>query len=153
MLGGFSMGTVMSYALGFDGERPAPRGILAFSGFIPTVVGWEPDLAQRTGVRVFIAHGTQDQVIAGRASRARPRAGCATAGLQVDYHESEAGHHIDPREIPHAATWLRATLAAHRAPERLTPEGIRSRRRAEEESHVRRSGRVHSSPRAARSRC
>jgi phospholipase/carboxylesterase len=114
VLGGFSMGTVMSYVLGFDAERPAPRGILAFSGFIPTVEGWEPQLAQRAGVRVFIAHGTQDQVIPvefAREAASRLR----DAGLQVDYHESQAAHHIDPREIPHAATWLRATFAPHPA--------------------------------------
>jgi phospholipase/carboxylesterase len=114
VLGGFSMGTVMSYVLGFDAERPAPRGILAFSGFIPTVEGWEPQLAQRSSVRVFIAHGTQDQVIPvefAREAASRLR----DAGLQVDYHESQAGHHIDPREIPHAATWLRATSAPHAA--------------------------------------
>jgi phospholipase/carboxylesterase len=114
VLGGFSMGTVMSYVLGFDAARPAPRGILAFSGFIPTVAGWEPDLAGRTGVGVFIAHGEQDQVIPvefAREAATRLR----DAGLQVDYHESQAGHHIDPREIPHATAWLRATFAAHPA--------------------------------------
>jgi phospholipase/carboxylesterase len=110
VLGGFSMGAVMSYVLGLDPQRPAPRGILAFSGFIPTVEGWEPDLGGRTGVRVFIAHGRSDQVISvefarDAASRLRD------AGLQVDYHESDAGHHIDPREIPSAGAWLRATFA------------------------------------------
>jgi phospholipase/carboxylesterase len=45
VLGGFSMGSVMSYALGLAGERPAPAGILAFAGFIPTVEGWAPALA------------------------------------------------------------------------------------------------------------
>src|SRR5262249_43250911 len=44
VLGGFSMGSVMSYALGLGPDRPAPAGILAFSGFIPTVEGWEPDI-------------------------------------------------------------------------------------------------------------
>ena len=47
VLGGFSMGSVMSYALGLGPDRPAPAGILAFSGFVPTVEGWEPDLAGR----------------------------------------------------------------------------------------------------------
>src|SRR3954447_22080770 len=36
VLGGFSMGAVMSHALGLDAGRPAPAGILAFSGFVPT---------------------------------------------------------------------------------------------------------------------
>jgi len=42
VLGGFSMGTVMSYALGLGADRPAPAGILALSGFVPTVEGWSP---------------------------------------------------------------------------------------------------------------
>ena len=57
VLGGFSMGSVMSYSLGLAGDRPAPAGILAFSGFIPTVEGWQPDLPSRTATRAFIAHG------------------------------------------------------------------------------------------------
>ena len=39
----------MSYSLGLGPDRPAPAGILAFSGFIPTVEGWQPDLAGRAG--------------------------------------------------------------------------------------------------------
>src|ERR1700729_1020734 len=39
VLGGFSQGTVMSYSLALNGERPAPAGILAFSGFIPVLEG------------------------------------------------------------------------------------------------------------------
>src|SRR5438067_3007689 len=34
VLGGFSMGAVMSYSLGLGPARPKPAGILAFSGFI-----------------------------------------------------------------------------------------------------------------------
>ena len=37
----------MSYSLGLGAGRPAPAGILAFSGFIPVVDGWQPDLAGR----------------------------------------------------------------------------------------------------------
>jgi phospholipase/carboxylesterase len=109
VLGGFSMGAVMSYATGLSADRPAPLGILAFSGFIPDVEGWQPDLAARTGVRVFIAHGRRDQVIEvafARAAAERLRDG----GLTVDYHESDAAHHIDPREIPAAGAWLEDTL-------------------------------------------
>jgi phospholipase/carboxylesterase len=109
VLGGFSMGAVMSYATGLSADRPAPLGILAFSGFIPDVEGWQPDLAARTGVRVFIAHGRRDQVIDvafARAAAERLRDG----GLTVDYHESDAAHHIDPREIPAAGAWLEDTL-------------------------------------------
>ena len=41
------MGSVMSYSLGLGPDRPAPAGIMAFSGFIPTVDGWRPDSLAR----------------------------------------------------------------------------------------------------------
>ena len=31
-------------------------------------------------------------------------------GLTVEYHESDAGHHIDPAHVPPAVAWLGATL-------------------------------------------
>ena len=49
VLGGFSQGAVMSYALGLAAGRPAPAGIVALSGFIPTVDGLELDLPSRAG--------------------------------------------------------------------------------------------------------
>src|SRR5947208_16580920 len=63
VLGGFPMGSVMSYSLGLGTGRAVPAGILAFSGFIPTVEGWAPDLAARRGLRTFIAHGRRDPVM------------------------------------------------------------------------------------------
>ncbi len=109
VLGGFSMGTVMSYALALAGERPAPAGILAFSGFVPTVAGWQPDLGGRPGLRAFIAHGRRDPVIdIGFARAARQL--LQDGGLDVDYHESDAGHNIDPSQIAPATRWLEATL-------------------------------------------
>jgi phospholipase/carboxylesterase len=108
-LGGFSMGAVMSYAMGLSAERPAPAGIMAFSGFIPTVENWQPALANRRDVRVFVAHGARDQVIGVEFARAAVER-LREAGLAVDYHESQAAHHIDPREIPNAAAWLDTTL-------------------------------------------
>jgi phospholipase/carboxylesterase len=109
VLGGFSMGTVMSYALGLGADRPAPAGIMAFSGFVPTVDGWEPSLSDRTGTRVLIAHGRNDPVIDVSFAR-RARELLEPAGFVVDYRESEATHSIDPADIPRAAAWLRATI-------------------------------------------
>jgi phospholipase/carboxylesterase len=110
VLGGFSMGTVMSYALGLGPDRPAPAGILAFSGFVPTVEGWTPDLAGRAGLRVFIAHGRNDPVMEyGFARRAHEL--LEAGGLDVEYHESDAAHEIDPAHVPAAIAWLRDTIA------------------------------------------
>jgi phospholipase/carboxylesterase len=105
VLGGFSMGTVMSYALGLGATRPAPAGVLAFSGFIPTVEGWGPSLADRGALRVFIAHGRSDPVIDVSFAR-RARALLERGGLAVDYQEVEAGHQIAAVSVPHAIAWL-----------------------------------------------
>jgi phospholipase/carboxylesterase len=105
IFGGFSMGSVMSYAMALGADRPAIAGVLAFSGFIPTVDGWQPDFSGRLKTRVFIAHGRRDPVIEiGFAHRAREV--LTENGLEVSYHEADAGHHIDPAHIPAAVAWL-----------------------------------------------
>jgi len=109
VLGGFSMGCVMSYALGLSGARRAPAGVLAMSGFVPTVEGWHASLAGRERMHAFIAHGRNDPVIEvafGRSARDLLEAG----GLDVAYHESDAAHHIDPAHVPDAVDWVAATL-------------------------------------------
>src|SRR3954451_2358317 len=65
VFGGFWMGSVMSYALGLGPDRPAPAGILPFSGCIRVVEGWAPDLEGRAGrMRAFVAHGRRDPIMA-----------------------------------------------------------------------------------------
>ncbi len=110
VLGGFSMGSVMSYALGLGPDRPAVAGILAFSGFIPTVDDWSPQTDRSASTRVFIAHGRRDQVIDIEFAR-RANAFLTGAGFDVEYHESDVDHHIDPSHIPAATSWLTRTLA------------------------------------------
>jgi phospholipase/carboxylesterase len=105
VFGGFSMGSVMSYSLGLAGDRPAPAGILALSGFIPTVDGWQPDLASRPDLPLFIAHGRRDPIMDVAFAR-QARALLEAGGLPVEYHESDAAHHIDPAHVPAAVDWL-----------------------------------------------
>ena len=109
VLGGFSMGSVMSYSLGLAAERPAPEGILAFSGFVPVVDGWQPSLSDRADTRVFIAHGRRDPVMSVEFGRQAHRL-LESAGLPVSYHESDVAHHIDPEHLPLARAWLAETL-------------------------------------------
>jgi phospholipase/carboxylesterase len=122
VLGGFSMGSVMSYALGLAGDRPKPAGILAFSGFIPTVAGWEPDLSSRPDLPVFIAHGRRDPIMDVEFAR-RARTLLGAGGLPVDYHESDAAHHIDPAHVPAAIQWLADATAERRSATTTTTEG------------------------------
>jgi phospholipase/carboxylesterase len=109
VLGGFSMGSVMSYALGLDAGRPAPAGILAFSGFIPSIPGWDPSFADRDRLRVCIAHGRLDPVMEIAFARSA-RELLASAGLSVSYHESDVAHAIDPDQLAPAAEWIASTL-------------------------------------------
>jgi phospholipase/carboxylesterase len=109
VLGGFSMGAVMSYAMGLGAERPPVAGILAFSGFVPTVEGWEPSTADRTETRAFLSHGDRDPVISVEFAR-RARELLEGAGLEVSYRESELGHQIDPSHLRDASGWLDEVL-------------------------------------------
>ena len=112
VLGGFSQGSVMSYALGLGPERPRPAGIMALSGFLPTVEGFELDLDRADGLPVAIGHGTNDPVITvdfGRDARDR----LAAAGAQVTYREAPMSHTIDPRFLQELQqTWLPETISA-----------------------------------------
>jgi phospholipase/carboxylesterase len=112
VLGGFSMGAVMSYATGLGPGRPTPAGIMALSGFIPAVEGFELELERARGLPVAIAHGTADPVISvefGRDARRR----LEDARAEVSYWESPVPHTIDPAVLPDLRRWLaRAILPA-----------------------------------------
>jgi phospholipase/carboxylesterase len=109
VLGGFSMGSVMSYAMALGGDRPPVAGILAFSGFVPTVEGWQPSFDDRHDTRAFIAHGRADpimDVVFGRAARDL----LGAEGLEVEYRESGVAHQIDPGHLPAAVDWVEMAL-------------------------------------------
>jgi phospholipase/carboxylesterase len=99
----------MTYALGLGAGRPRPAGLIALSGFIPTVAGFTLDLAPPLP-RVVVGHGALDPVISVDWGR-RAQALLAEAGADVRYHESpHMAHSIDPglfRELP---AWLEDTL-------------------------------------------
>jgi len=107
VLGGFSMGSVMSYALGLGPDRPAPAGILAFSGFIPTVEGWAPQIPRSTAA--FIAHGRADPIMRVEFAQTARRL-LEDAGMDVEYRESDVGHTIDSAAIQPAGDWLKRVI-------------------------------------------
>ena len=106
IIGGFSMGTVMSYALGLSEHRPSPAGIIALSGFIPNVPGFTPHPADRTELPIAIGHGSQDPVISVQFAR-HARQILEQAGLPVLYHEAAVPHAIDPEFIPVLRSWMK----------------------------------------------
>lgn len=112
VLGGFSQGAAMSFALGFGPGRPAPAGILALSGFLPQVPGYEPQLEGRAGYPVALGHGAADPVIpVAFAHAARER--LLAAGVGLLYRETPGmGHTIDPAFVPALRAWLTARTPA-----------------------------------------
>jgi len=111
VLGGFSQGAVMSYAMALGDGRPAAAGVLALSGFLPTVENFELDLEGREGFPVAIGHGVHDPVIPvefGRDARERLEA----AGATITYRESAMAHSLDPDYLAELRGWLAGTIAA-----------------------------------------
>ena len=94
VLGGFSQGAVMTYALGLGAGRPRPAAVIAMSGFIPEVDGWELDMS-RPFPPIAIGHGTLDPVIPVQFARAA-RDRLEAAGAEVLYREYPLPHTIDP---------------------------------------------------------
>jgi phospholipase/carboxylesterase len=113
-LGGFSQGSVMSYALALGAGRPSPAAVIALSGFIPTVPEFELDLESRAGLPVAIGHGAFDPVIGVEWGR-RAQAALEPAGLDVLYREYPLPHAVDPQFLSELAPWLEDAMARARS--------------------------------------
>jgi phospholipase/carboxylesterase len=108
ILGGFSQGAVMTHAMGLGAGRARPAAMLAFSGFIPTVEGFDIDLSLPLPP-VAIGHGTYDNVISvefGREARDR----LTLAGADVTYRESPIRHGIDPGFLDELVPWVASAI-------------------------------------------
>jgi len=109
VLGGFSQGAVMTYALGLGAGRPRPRGLIALSGFVPEVPDFELALSDLEGYPVALGHGTYDPVIGVEWGR-RAREMLEQAGADVTWRESPMPHAVDPDYLRELAGWVAALL-------------------------------------------
>ena len=111
VLGGFSQGAVMSWALGLGrGAAKRPAGIVALSGFMPEVEGLELSFDGLEGYPVAIGHGTHDQIIPvqfGRKARER----LEPARPDLLYREYPLPHTIDPGFLPELRDFVARALA------------------------------------------
>jgi phospholipase/carboxylesterase len=89
-VGGFSQGSVMSYALALGQGRPLPAAVIALSGFVPTVPGFDLDLESRAALPVAIGHGAFDR-------------------------EYPLPHAVDPHFLQELAPWLEEAMARARS--------------------------------------
>lgn len=110
VLGGFSQGAVMSWALGLGTGRPRPAAIIALSGFMPEVDGFALDLSDLDEYPITVAHGSLDPIIPvefGRATAER----VAAAGADLLWRETPVPHTIDPSVLPELQTFVASALA------------------------------------------
>jgi phospholipase/carboxylesterase len=105
VLGGFSQGGVMAYALAFGAGRPRPAALVVLSSFIPTVAGFSLDLSPPFPP-IAIGHGTLDNMIEVDWGR-RARAQLESAGADVLYRETPMFHQVDPDFVREISRWLR----------------------------------------------
>lgn len=105
LVGGFSQGAVMTYALSLTRGRSRPLGLLCFSGFVPKVDGLEIGLEDLQELPVAIGHGTQDPVIGVEFGREAKQL-LEGAGCKVLYRETPMGHSIDPSFLKALVPWV-----------------------------------------------
>ena len=110
VLGGFSQGCAMALLTGLrHTERLA--GIVGMSGYLPLAGTLAAERsAANADVPIFLAHGTQDEMVA------LPRATASRDALQalgygVDWHAYPMGHSVCMEEVGDLRGWLLNVLA------------------------------------------
>ena len=102
ILAGFSQGAMMSLDVGL---RSDAVGIIAMSGGL-----YDVDLPKLTPKPVFIAHGTDDDVVPVLYAR-RARLVLEQNGFDVEYHEYPMGHQVVMEEIQAVRAFIGRLLA------------------------------------------
>ncbi|HZG34992.1 MAG TPA: hypothetical protein VEY87_04030 [Gaiellaceae bacterium] len=112
VLGGFSQGGVMSWALGLGrGRERRPAALVALSCFQPVVEGLHLDLAGLESYPVAIGHGTYDDVIPAQFGRAALQR-LEPTGADVLYREYPLPHTIDPGFLPELRDFVARAVPA-----------------------------------------
>jgi phospholipase/carboxylesterase len=110
VVGGFSQGAAVAYAVAFGSGRPRAAGVLGMSGFVPTLRGWRIDMRAKRGMPAYITHGAYDPMIPVGFGR-RSRDLMEEAGIQVIYRETRIQHSTDPELYPEIQRWIADAIA------------------------------------------
>jgi phospholipase/carboxylesterase len=111
VLAGFSQGCAMTLMTGLRyPERLA--GLVGMSGYLPlaATTAAERSAANRD-VPVFLAHGSEDEIVVPARGQAS-REALVALGHAVEWHEYPMGHSVCPQEIADLNRWLLAALRA-----------------------------------------
>jgi phospholipase/carboxylesterase len=107
---GFSMGTVMSYALTLT-QPGLFRGVVANSGYVAEGTHLRYQWNQLGNVEFFVTHGTQDPVIPVHIAR-KAKGLLETAHARFYYKEYPMGHQISEESLQDLSIWLTQRLDA-----------------------------------------
>lgn len=105
---GFSMGTVMSYALSLT-KPELFRGVSANSGYVPEGTSLSFRWRDLAGKEFRIAHGEYDSVIPVQMAR-RAKELFAQSNATVDYREYPMDHQISDESVSDIAGWISGSL-------------------------------------------
>jgi len=107
---GFSMGTVMSFAMSLTKPKEI-AGVVAHSGYVPehTHLSFALDTLQNTSF--FVAHGVHDPVIPVHFGR-RAKELLTSANADLTYREYPIAHQISEESLSDLSGWLRLRLEA-----------------------------------------
>ena len=111
VLGGFSQGCAMALLTGLRyPERLA--GVVGMSGYQPLARQLADERsAANADVPIFLAHGTQDEMVAlPRATASRDA--LQALGYAVEWHDYPMGHSVCMEEVQDLRHWLMRVLAA-----------------------------------------
>jgi phospholipase/carboxylesterase len=107
---GFSMGSVMAYALSLT--RPGlVRAVVACSGYIAEGTHLTYQWDKLGGTQFFVTHGTQDPVLPVQVGR-RAQELLTAGGVRHQYREYSMGHQISEESLRDIAGWLKDRLDA-----------------------------------------
>jgi len=103
-IGGFSMGTVMAYAMALTKPQEV-AGIVANSGYMPEGTALALQWDKVKGKPFFVAHGVYDPVIPVQFGR-RAKELLQKASVDLTYREYEMGHQIGEESLNDLMQWL-----------------------------------------------
>jgi phospholipase/carboxylesterase len=108
VLGGFSQGAMLSCDVALRTERPL-AGLVLLSGTLLAKGEWQPLVARRRGLPVFMSHGTADPLLPySMAERLRDL--LKDGGLPVEWVPFGGGHEITPVVLRELGKFLRKIL-------------------------------------------
>jgi phospholipase/carboxylesterase len=101
---GFSMGTVMSYALALT-QPTLFRGVVANSGYVAEGTHLAYQWNQLANTDFLVTHGTNDPVIPVQLAR-RAKELLEAAHARYEYQEYQMAHQISEESLRYVSAWL-----------------------------------------------